>query len=127
MANNYINHKELPIWKPSLELVISVYKLLDILPSPEEFYLSALIKKTVVEVPASIAKGAKRSHSHEEFIACLDQANSYLYALKAQLSILSDLGLKTPKKIINNQIKPLRLQIFLTKRALEKTGFNDIS
>lgn len=127
MSNNYINHQELPIWKSSLKLVVAVYRLLDILPSPEEFQLSALIKKTVVEVPAQIAKGAKKSHNYEEFTYYLDQSNSYLYALKAQLSILSDLGLKTPRRIIDDHIKPLRLEIFLTKRAMEKTRFDDIS
>ena len=127
MTNPFLNHKELPIWRSSLELVVAVYKLLSILPSPEEFHLSALIKKTVVEVPANIAKGGKKPKNEEEFIYYLDQANSYLYALKAQLSILSDLGLKTPRRIIETHIKPLRLEIFLTKRVMEKTRFNDIS
>ncbi|WP_224490297.1 four helix bundle protein [Robertkochia flava] len=127
MIHNYKNHRDLPVWKPSIELVQSVYRLLSILPSPEEFHLCALIKKTVVEVPASLAKGSKKATSEAEFIYYLDQANSYLYALKAQLGILSDLGLQTPRKIIDNQIKPLRLQIFLVKRTIEKTRFNDIS
>ena len=127
MIHHYRNRKALPVWKPSLELVQSVYHLLSILPSPEEFHLSALIKKTVIAVPASLAQGCKKAGSMEEFIHYLDQANSYLYALKAQLSILSDLGLKTPRNIIDNQIKPLRLQLFLMKRTIEKTKFNDIS
>ena len=127
MANYHTDYKALPIWKSSLELVQAVYKLLSILPSPEEFHLSALIKKTVVEVPAHIAKGSKKAGNDQEFIQYLDQANSYLYALKAQLSILSDLGLKTPRRIIDHHIKPLRLQIFITKRMMEKTRFDDIS
>ncbi|MBL7473724.1 four helix bundle protein [Robertkochia sediminum] len=124
---NFNNYKELPLWTSSLDLMQSVYRLLAILPSPEEFHLADLIKKTVVEVPAHIAKGAKKAKNEAEFAEYLDQANSYLFALKAQLNILSDLGLETPKNIIKNQIKPLRLELLLTKRMLEKTRFNDIS
>jgi four helix bundle protein len=51
--------EDLKIWKKSMELTKSVYKICAELPSDERFGLVSQIKRCAVSIPSNIAEGAE--------------------------------------------------------------------
>lgn len=76
-------HKDLNVWKLSLELVTEVYQFSKKLPKDEQFGIVAQMRRASVSVPANIAEGAARQ-STREFIR-------FLYISKGSLSELETL------------------------------------
>jgi four helix bundle protein len=60
-----MNHKDLNVWKISIELVTEIYKLCDNLPRTEDFGLKSQLQRAAVSVPTNIAEGAGRNHQKE--------------------------------------------------------------
>jgi four helix bundle protein len=60
-----MNHKDLKVWKVSIELVTKIYKLCEILPRSEDFGLKSQLQRAAVSVPTNIAEGAGRNHQKE--------------------------------------------------------------
>ena len=51
------SYRDLSVWKKSMELVISAYKLANMFPDEEKFGLISQIKRSAVSIPANIAEG----------------------------------------------------------------------
>ena len=60
-----MNHKDLNVWKSSIELVTEIYKLCESLPRTEDFGLKSQLQRAAVSVPTNIAEGAGRNHQKE--------------------------------------------------------------
>lgn len=63
-------HKNLDVWKNSMDLVVDVYDALKIFPKEEVYGLGSQIKKSAISVPSNIAEGASGKHD-KEFIQFL--------------------------------------------------------
>lgn len=50
-----MNHKDLNVWKESIEFVKRIYKFSDLLPDQEKFGLISQIRRAAVSVPSNIA------------------------------------------------------------------------
>src|SRR5271156_3824183 len=85
------HYKELLVWQRSMELAKLAYQLLDRFPADEKFGLTAMIRRSAVLIPSSIAKGQAR-HETREFLAQLSYADGYLAELETQLLLSVDLG-----------------------------------
>lgn len=83
--------RKLQIWKDAVELVISIYKLIQLLPSSEKFELSSQMKRAAVSVPSNIAEGCSRN-SDIEFKRFLEIAIGSTFELETQLMIAEKLG-----------------------------------
>ncbi len=90
--------EELKIWKKSMELPKSVYKICGELPSDERFGLISQIKRCAVSIPSNIAEGAGRN-SKKEFAHLLSIANGSSYELQTQLMLSMELKLISEEKI----------------------------
>ena len=55
-----LDHKELDVWKKSMDLVESIYLLSSKFPDSERFGLISQIRRAAVSVPANIAEGTAR-------------------------------------------------------------------
>lgn len=66
-----MDHKELDVWKESINLVKMIYAKTRDFPKDEIFGLTSQIKKAAVSVPSNISEGAAR-RSDKEF-------NHFLY------------------------------------------------
>lgn len=56
-----MNHKELEVWKRSVDLVIKIYDICSDLPKDEKYGLISQMKRAVISIPSNIAGGcAKR-------------------------------------------------------------------
>ena len=105
-----MNHKELDVWKKSMDLVESIYKISNSFPDLEKFGLTSQIRRAAISIPSNIAEGAGRK-SDKEFIQFLHIALGSLTELDTQYLIAVRL-----KYIKNN--KELELLINDTKRLL---------
>jgi len=80
MSNEIKNHKDLEVWKKSMDLVSNIYKITESFPNKELYGLTNQIRRAAVSVPSNIAEGAARS-SKREFI-------QFLYVALGSLSEL---------------------------------------
>lgn len=75
------SHKDLDVWKQSVDLVVDIYNFTRHLPPEETFGLISQMKRAVVSIPSNIAEGATRGHKNE-----------YIQFLYISLGSLSELG-----------------------------------
>lgn len=55
-----LNHKNLNVWKKSIELIKSLYSLTDSFPKGEFYGISNQIRRASVSIASNIAEGASR-------------------------------------------------------------------
>lgn len=55
-----MDHKELDVWKKSMDLVELVYSLTSQFPSDEKYGLVSQMRRAAVSIPSNIAEGAAR-------------------------------------------------------------------
>ena len=88
-------HKDLEVWKKSIELVKITYQLTEAFPKSEMFGLTSQMRRSAVSIPSNIAEGAAR-FSSVETSRFIDIALGSLSELETQLIIAFEL------KFINN-------------------------
>ena len=86
-----MNHKDLEVWKKSMELVSEIYKITCEFPEEEKFGLINQIRRAAISVPSNIAEGSARN-SDKENLRFIDIACGSLAELETQLLISVQLG-----------------------------------
>ena len=84
-------HKDLDVWKKSIEMVTKIYMLTGNFPKEELYGLSNQIRRSAVSVPSNIAEGAGRNSS-KELVQFLYYAMGSLSELETQCLIAYNLG-----------------------------------
>jgi len=79
-------HKDLEVYKLSIELVTEIYQVTDKFPKEELFGLTAHVRKSAVSIPSNIAEGSAINHK-KEFIQFLYIALGSAAELDTQLLI----------------------------------------
>jgi len=85
-------HKDLEVWKKSIELVKITYKLTEAFPKSEMFGLTSQMRRSAVSIPSNIAEGAAR-FSDNETLRFIDIALGSLAELETQFIISGELQL----------------------------------
>ncbi|MEJ1221488.1 four helix bundle protein [Sediminicola sp. 1XM1-17] len=80
------SHKDLKVWKESMELVIIIYAATKEFPKYELYGLTSQIRRASITIPSNIAEGAGRNGS-KEFIRFLYIALGSLSELETQIEI----------------------------------------
>lgn len=83
--------KDLIVYQKSKQLVIDVYKLLELFPDAERFGLCNQVRRAIMSVPSNIAEGMGRV-SNKDQAHFLNIAYGSLMEVYAQLDIAHDLG-----------------------------------
>jgi len=91
-------HKDLDVWKISIEMVTMIYQITGNFPKEEMYGLTNQMRRSAVSVPSNIAEGAGRNSS-KEFVQFLHFAIGSLSELETQLIIAFNL------KYISNEQK----------------------
>ena len=86
-----MDHKDLDVWKKSMDLVASIYKLTLNIPDSEKFGLISQMRRSVVSIPSNIAEGAARK-GDKELIQFIHIALGSLSELETQYLITLRLG-----------------------------------
>ena len=85
-------HKDLEVWKKSIELVKITYKLTETFPKNEMYGLTSQMRRSAVSIPSNIAEGAAR-FSDNETLRFVDIAIGSLAELETQFIISCELQL----------------------------------
>ncbi len=85
------SYEDLVVWQKSIDLVITIYKMVKNLPREELYSLSDQIRRAAVSIPSNIAEGQQRQSS-KEFLKFLSIAKGSLGELKTQMIICNRLG-----------------------------------
>jgi four helix bundle protein len=86
-----MNHKELDIWKESIELTKKIYLITKDFPKEETYGLTSQIRRACVSIPSNISEGSARNHDNE-FIQFLYISLGSLAELDTQLIIAKEIG-----------------------------------
>ena len=84
-------HKDLDVWKLSIQLLKDIYQLTSKFPSEEKFGLVVQIRRAVVSIPSNIPEGAARN-SDKDYIRFLYISLGSLSEIETQLIIAEELG-----------------------------------
>lgn len=87
-----LNHKQLNVWKISVEFVTTIYKLTDHFPVDERYGLTSQMRRAAVSVVSNISEGAARKSSKDRK-RFYEVARSSLVEIDAQLEISLRLNL----------------------------------
>ncbi|MBI3916204.1 MAG: four helix bundle protein [Betaproteobacteria bacterium] len=101
-------HKKLDVWRLSMQLSRTIYRLTAQYPSEERFGLVSQMRRAAVSIPSNIAEGAAR-YSRNEFRNFLSIARSSLSELDTQLDLSGQLGFIAPPSRLG--IDPLLARI----------------
>ena len=106
-----MTHKDLEVWKKSMDLVEDVYKLMKHLPENEKYGLISQIKRSSISIPSNIAEGAARA-STKEFIRYLDIATGSLSELETQLLLSERLGFCSTEENLTEEIQTIGKMLY---------------
>jgi four helix bundle protein len=79
-------HRDLEVWKKSIELCAVVYAATRSFPASERFGLTSQIRRAAISISSNIAEGAARG-SARDFVRFLYMARGSLAELETQLEI----------------------------------------
>ena len=117
-------HKDLNVWKESMDLVEEVYRLTASYPAEERFSLISQMRRSAISVPANIAEGAARNTS-ADFCRFLYIGLGSLVELETQILLSERLGYLKVSQIIDklNQIRAMLLGLIhsLRKKGIKPT------
>lgn len=112
------SHRDLDVWKLSIQLVTDIYEELENFPKSELYGLTSQIKRSAVSVPSNIAEGAARN-SKAEFARFLNISLGSLAELETQLIISENLSFMNSKKF-DEQIVTIRKMIAGLLKSLKQ-------
>lgn len=113
-----MTHKDLEVWKMSIDLVEEVYVLMRKLPEDEKYGLISQIKRSSISIPSNIAEGAARK-STKEFIRFLDIASGSLSELETQLLLVVKLGYCNSDEILTDEVEAISKMLYKLKLSLK--------
>ena len=118
-----MEHKELKVWRESIELVVDIYDLTKNFPKEEIYSLTSQLKRAAVSIPSNISEGAARN-SDKEFIKYLYISLGSLAELDTQLIISQRLGYikdvnNISERVINTRKMLLGLIKYLKKKQIK--------
>ena len=115
-------HKDLDVWKFSIDLVINIYKLLKKFPDDEKYGIISQMKRCVVSIPSNIAEGAARSSS-KEFAHFLSISLGSLAELETQIIISEKLNFISENEMNNllGNLTTIRKMLLGLKKSLRNS------
>jgi len=98
-----MDHKELNVWKQSVDFVVDIYRVTASFPKEEMFGLTNQMRRSAVSIPSNIAEGSARKNDAET-IQFLHVALGSASELETQLIISNKLGFIED---VSNQLKTI--------------------
>ena len=102
------SYRDLIVWKKSMLLVTSIYKLTSEFPDDEKFGLTSQIKRSAVSIPSNIAEGYGRNYK-KDYSRFLQISRGSLYENQTQMEIAVNLSFLKEEDL--KEIKELSLEV----------------
>lgn len=124
--NTIKTHKDLNVWKKSIDLVVDIYEITKQFPDYEKFGLSSQMQRCTVSIPSNIAEGAARN-SNKEFVQFLYVSLGSLSELETQLIISYKLNYVSEAIVdeLGNKVEILRKQLLSLIKYQKEKNKND--
>ena len=113
-----MNHKDLDVWKKSMDLVEAIYRLTLKFPDAEKFGLTSQMRRVAVSIPSNIAEGAARK-GDKELLHFLHIALGSLSELETQYLIAVRINYASKEESIENQINDVKKLLLGFRNYLE--------
>ena len=97
-----MDHKELDVWRKSIDLVELIYSLTSSFPKSERFGLTSQMRRAAISISSNIAEGSARK-GDKELLQFLNIALGSLAELETQYIISIRLGFL----VKNNEVEEL--------------------
>ena len=95
------NHKDLEVWRKSIDFAVDIYTLTEKFPSVEQYGLVSQLRRAAVSISSNIAEGAARN-GEKEFIHFLHIALGSASEVETQLIIAERLHyIKTDELVVH--------------------------
>ncbi|GHC46665.1 hypothetical protein GCM10008083_07150 [Ulvibacter litoralis] len=114
-----MNHKDMDVWKKSMDLVEAIYKISAQFPKEEIYGLTSQIRRSAVSVPSNVAEGAARK-SDKEFIQFISIALGSLSEVETQYYLSVRLGFIQESETLKNQLNSVGKLLLGTRNYLQK-------
>ncbi|MDT0649663.1 four helix bundle protein [Autumnicola edwardsiae] len=112
------SHKDLTVYKTSIDLVVNLYQLSQNFPDAEKFGLTSQIRRAAVSIPSNIAEGAARG-SKKDFSRFLYIALGSLAEVETQLEIAERLDFIMKNSEVEEKIIYIRRMILKLMQSLK--------
>jgi len=112
-----LSHKNLEVWKQSIQLVKEIYTCTSKFPKEEIYGLISQMRRSSISIPSNIAVGLSRKSTIEKR-RFLEISRSSLVELDTQIEITMELGMNSKSEIEN--ISKLSNSIFAMLTSLIK-------
>jgi four helix bundle protein len=103
--NKVRTHRDLDVWKKSIDLVTLIYKFTANYPKDEMYGLTSQIRRCAVSIPSNIAEGSART-TKKDFSHFLAIALGSVAELETQLIISKNLNY-LPETVLNELMPEL--------------------
>lgn len=91
MERIHKTHKDLDLWKNSIQLVKSIYQISGNFPNSELYGLTSQLRRAGVSATSNIVEGSER-RSKKEFVQVLYIASGILSEIQTQIIISNELN-----------------------------------
>ena len=113
-------HKDLDVWKKSIDFVTEIYEITRAFPKDEIYGLTSQIRRAAVSIPSNIAEGSARN-SNKEFIQFLYISLGSLSEVDTQMIISEKIGyISDITKVIDSIEQIRRMLLGLIKYLKQK-------
>ncbi|HUX54075.1 MAG TPA: four helix bundle protein [Williamwhitmania sp.] len=113
-----MDHKDLNVWKQSVDFVVDIYGLTAFFPKEEVFGLTSQMRRASISIPSNIAEGAARI-SDAENIHFMYIALGSASELETQLIISNRLGFVSDISSQSQALAEIKQQILGLIRHLK--------
>jgi four helix bundle protein len=114
-----MEHKNLDVWKKSMDLVEVIYKLTQQFPDNEKFGLTSQMRRSAVSIPSNIAEGAARK-GDKELIQFLYIALGSIAELETQYLIAVRLKFTNKDEVIEGLLLNVKKMLLGFKNYVSK-------
>jgi len=116
-------HKDLTVWKKSMNLVILIYKVTGKFPKEELFGLTSQMRRAAVSIPSNIAEGHGR-HSEKEVIRFLYISLGSASELETQILLSNKLDFLNEEDF--SQLNELNNEVLKMLASLIRSKNNEL-
>jgi four helix bundle protein len=114
-----MDHKDLEVWKKSMDLVVRLYQITKLFPDSEKYGLTSQMRRAAVSIPSNIAEGAARK-GNKELLQFLYIAIGSLSELETQYLIAVRLEFVTKEDAFEQQLIEVKKLLIGFKNYINK-------